>query len=257
MAAPLSPSRWPERVHDQAEPQQIRRSPTVEIAESHDLGEVNDAGRDDRIDAQTALDGVEHPGDFESHPPIVPEVMSAVQWPHDGKPTGWRATGRSWPPFCMIHRCWTGCGDRRADGLASRGDRPMIHRRGLVRPRSGRDWTRRVDQPRTLAGPTSVPNRAARRRHAEDVGAALVGTGAWTWPTMESDTGRSPRASRATAARARRPGCAPPGRSVAGDRGAGDRRPPGAVRPAHRLGQVGGLLHRHRLAARSAAPARR
>ena len=39
-------------------------------------------------------------------------------------------------------------------------------------------------------------------------------------------------------------------RPVAGDRGAGGRATPGALRAAHRLGQVGGLLRRHRAAAR-------
>ena len=64
---------------------------------------------------------------------------------------------------------------------------------------------------------------------------------------------RSSGAGRRGAAPARRRVGAAARGPVAGDRGAGRRPAPGALRAAHRLGQVGGLLRRHRAAARGAA----
>ena len=61
---------------------------------------------------------------------------------------------------------------------------------------------------------------------------------------------RSSGAGRRGAATPRRRVGAAARRPVAGDRGAGRRETPGALRAAHRLGQVGGLLRRHRAAAR-------
>ena len=127
----------------------------------------------------------------------------------------------------------------------------MIHRRGLVRPRSGRIVPPECDQLRTSADLTSVPNRAARQCRCRGLSGCADRKGAWMPGRDGTDTDevreRAEELLRALAGA----GCAAPGRSVAGDRGAGDRRSPGAVRAAHRVGQVGGLLHRHRPAARA------
>ena len=79
-------------------------------------------------------------------------------------------------------------------------------------------------------------------------------TGAWGRAVVTADLReRAEEVLRALAGRRRTPARGP----VAGDRGAGRRQAPGAGRAAHGLGQVRGVLRRHRPAAGGRAPARR
>jgi hypothetical protein len=113
-----------EAVDQHAEPQQRDVAPAVEVGEPQRLGHLDDSARLQRIGGEAALDGVQRPGLFETHPAILRHRAApgsaGLRW----LAAGWPLVGRRRPrarPAAGQRRAAradvTACSTRRAEAV--------------------------------------------------------------------------------------------------------------------------------------------